>query len=104
MPLTDQERARLSSRLVKLGDMIGDGIDTPEVRREYRVICKQLGYIEDKPRANNSDKINKAVEEALKNQVCPKCHGDLRQKRKGSYKVICIECKSPFKFTPKRRP
>ncbi|UYD21557.1 hypothetical protein [Vibrio phage 29Fa.3] len=92
----------LHRRLVTLGDMIGDDVATKEARREYKCILKQLGYVQSPPRANNSAAINKAVNEALEKQDCPKCGGKLKQTRKGSLTVICTDCETKMKFKRKR--
>ncbi|CAH0448221.1 hypothetical protein SM030_00088 [Vibrio phage vB_VpaS_sm030] len=92
----------LHSRLVKLGDMIGEGEAPPEAHREYKRILKQLGYIQSPPRADNSAEINKAVSAALEKQDCPKCGGKLKQTRKGSLTVICTDCETKLRFKRKR--
>ncbi|ANO57593.1 hypothetical protein [Vibrio phage vB_VhaS-a] len=102
MSLTNEEEARLHRRLVKLGDAIGDGVATPEMRRDYRATCKLLGYDTSKPRQNNSERINKIVEKTLQGASCPKCGGTLKQSRKGSYVIRCLDCEARLRVNVKK--
>lgn len=47
----------LLNQLVKLGDMMGDGLhhepDGKWIEKEYRKIAKQLGIIKQKPKSND---------------------------------------------------
>ena len=103
--LAPEVEQRLLSDLVKLGDMIGDGLaDEPGgawIRKEYRRITKALGYTQ--PRRSNVDGINKAVAEQLSATKCPTCGGELRQNRSGSKRVTCTSCGAKWQFTKARK-
>lgn len=90
----------LHAQLIKLGDMMGDGLhhepDGKWISREYKKVAKALGY--GQPRANNSEKINEVMAEKVKTVKCPKCSGDLKQTRSGSFTVKCSSCGGKFKF------
>lgn len=84
----------LHRQLIKLGDMMGDGLhkepDGKWISREYAKIAKKLGYAP--PRRNNSEKINAAMAERVKQVSCQKCGGELKQTRKGSMRAKCQTC------------
>ena len=93
----------LHHQLVKLGDMMGDGLhhepDGKWIAKEYKKIAKALGYLaNDKPKANNSEKINERMLERVKEVLCQKCNGQLTQTRSGSAKAKCNACGSVFKL------
>ena len=71
-----------TTQLIKLGDMIGDGLhlepDGKWISREYRQVAKALGYPVSPSRKSNIAGINKAMEEALKTAKC-QCGGKLKQ-------------------------
>ncbi|KNX80647.1 hypothetical protein DA83_16080 [Pseudomonas sp. 250J] len=79
--------------LIKLGDMIGDGLaDEPDgawIRRDYKRVAKALGH--GMPRRNNSAAINAAVARFLEGNKCP-CGGPLKQTRSGALRVMCGSC------------
>ncbi|WP_205932292.1 hypothetical protein [Pseudomonas viridiflava] len=88
---------RLRSQLVRLGDMLGDGLgDEPGgawIRKEYKSTLRALGYTI--PRANNADSINKSVATFLAKTNCP-CGGRLVQTRSGAKKAVCIVCSAKY--------
>lgn len=90
----------LLSQLVKLGDMMGDGLhlepDGKWISTEYKRILRALGY--KIPRANNSEAINKGMAEALKQKRCDRCDGQLKQTRSGSMRAECIDCGAKYQF------
>lgn len=97
--------AHLYRQLVRLGDMIGDGLaDDPDgkwIRDEYKQVMRALGH--SMPRRNNADAINKAVATFLAKTNCP-CGGRLAQTRSGARKAACIACKTKYTLgTEKRR-
>ena len=90
----------LYSQLVKLGDMIGDGLhyepDGKWISREYNSICRKLGMLPKKKR--NLEPINKAMIDALKGKKCSKCDGELKQTKSGSMRAKCLECNAKFQI------
>lgn len=90
----------LHNQLIKLGDMMGDGLhyepDGKWIEREYKQICKLLGYT--KPRKDNSEVINKKMEQRVKDVPCTKCNGELKQTRKGSMRAKCVDCDSKYQL------
>jgi hypothetical protein len=90
----DERTAALYRDLVKLGDMLGDGMgDEPDgkwIKEEYRRVSKALGI--GAPRRNNTDAINKRMAERVAEQPCSSCGGTLRQTRSGSMKGRCTSC------------
>ena len=96
-----ETEARLYRDLVKLGDMMGEGLhlepDGKWINREYKVTMKALGLLPKQKRRNNTDQINKKMVEALITIKCPECKGELKQTRSGSMKAKCHTCGSIFK-------
>lgn len=84
----------LHNQLVKLGDMIGDGLaDEPDgrwIRTEYSRVCRALGYT--RPRANNRAAIDEGVKRFLEKNRCPRCQGELKQTRAGAMRLTCGAC------------
>ncbi|UVN08020.1 MAG: cysteine-rich KTR [Bacteriophage sp.] len=103
---TDQS---LLSQLVRLGDMIGDGLDREPggawIRREYRRIAKALGHIPPKPRRKNTPEmtteINDRMAERCAEERCPHCKLErttLKQARSGSMSAKCTICDRSYKL------
>ena len=92
---------RLYRDLVKLGDMMGDGLhlepDGKWINKEYKATMKALGLWPKQTRRNNSAQINEKMAEALKDSECPVCTGELKQTRSGSMKAKCTNCTEVFK-------
>ena len=98
-----EDREFLSRQLIRLGDMIGDGLhhetDGKWISREYRRIAKALGYeMPTEKRANNNDAINEKMAERVKEVSCRKCGGELKQSRSGSMQAKCTSCDAKFKL------
>lgn len=100
----DSANEHLHRQLVRLGDMMGDGLHLEPgggwISREYRKVAKALGFHADKPRANNVEAINKGMSATLEKSRC-KCGGKLQQTRSGSMRAACDECGLKYQF--KRR-
>ncbi len=94
------DREHLSNQLIKLGDMLGDGDAEPWVGKEYRRICKLLGYTSNRCRvdAAKTAAINEEMIERVKEVSCQKCQGELKQSRLGSTVAMCAGCGSKFKL------
>ena len=95
-----QDREFLINQLIKLGDMMGDGLhyepDGAWISREYRKIFKKL-YPEMFPKKDLS-KRNKSVDKWCLSHKCQLCGGDLKQTKKGSLRVICLKCNQKFQL------
>lgn len=91
---------RLHASLVKLGDMMGDGLHhEPEgkrIAREYALIAKALGY--GPKRRKNSEAINVAMAGILAKALCSKCSGALKQTKSGALRAVCVSCGARFQF------
>ncbi|WP_218169593.1 hypothetical protein [Pseudomonas gingeri] len=99
--------AELHRQLVRLGDMIGDGMaDEPDgawIKKEYREVCKSLGYVKARPRRNRGPAINAAVAKYLETARC-ECGGQLVQSRSGSKRVDCIACRKRYQLKAAKPP
>jgi len=88
------------SQLVKLGDMMGDGLhlepDGKWISREYKAHLKSLGLLPK--RKNNTSIINDAMVSRVSEITCGNCSGKLKQNRSGSKRATCINCKSQWKL------
>lgn len=87
----------LLNQLVKLGDMIGDGLHNEPggawIEKEYRKTLKQLGLI--KPKSTKS--IDKFMVERCNKEKCT-CSGTLKQVRKGSFVAKCTICGEKYRL------
>lgn len=109
--LADDEafkQARIKSLqhdLIKLGDMLGDGLgDEPGgewIGREYRAVVKALGLLP--PRRRNVAGTNARVAEALQRMPCPECGGLLQQTRSGSLRAKCPACAKTYQLSTQRK-
>ena len=101
------DRDFLHNQLVKLGDMMGDGLHhEPEgkwISKEYNKIFNLL-YPEQKKEArkNKSDRINEQMKNLLETKSCS-CGGKLKQSRSGSIIVYCEVCNNRFKAVTKKK-
>lgn len=80
-------------RLVKLGDMMGDGLHLEPgggwITKEYRRAMKQAGMMPTKPRDTTG--IDEYMAKRVTEEKC-NCGGTLEQTRKGSFRAKCIVC------------
>lgn len=95
----------LHSQLVRLGDMMGDGLhhepDGRWITAEYKKILKALGMFPKRKR--NTKQIDTAMIERIKKVKCQKCSGKLKQTRSGSMRGVCIKCKSKYQLLKNKR-
>jgi hypothetical protein len=102
--MTDEGKDFLHRQLVKLGDMMGDGLhhepDGRWISREYNRILKALGI--SAPRKNNGAMINEAMAKRIVAVECPQCGGKLKQIRAGSMRAIC-GCGAKFQLMAIRK-
>jgi len=98
--LDDKTNAHLHSQLVKLGDMMGDGLHLEPggkwINTEYRKILKSLGMLP--PRKNNSAVINEKMIKRVAQVPCPNCNGILKQTRSGAKRAKCQQCGNLYKL------
>lgn len=99
----EDDRSYLFRQLVRLGDMMGDGMhlesDGKWISKEYRRVAKALGYtMPSKKRADNSGAINQRMDERVKQVPCGKCGGTLKQSRSGSMQAKCTSCEAKFQL------
>ncbi|MBI9112424.1 hypothetical protein [Maridesulfovibrio ferrireducens] len=98
--------AHLHRQLIKLGDMMGDGLHHEPggkwIEREYRKILKALGILPKTKRRNNSKKINELMVERTAAVKC-QCGGELKQTRSGSMIGACAECGNKYKLLISKR-
>lgn len=96
----------LEDRLVRLGDMIGDGLHLEPggkwIEREYKKTLKALGILEPVKRKNNSEKINEYMAKRLKEVKCT-CGSELVQSRSGSFIGKCVKWGKKFILGSRRR-
>jgi len=94
----------LSNQLIKLGDMMGDGLhnepDGKWISREYRRICKIL-YPEMFPKKDFA-KRNEAIRKWCDGKTCDKCGGSLKQTKSGSLRVVCNACDAKYQLSKKK--
>ena len=88
------DRDILHQQLIRLGDMMGDGLhlekDGRWIAREYKRISRVL-FPEMFPKKNTTER-DKAIAEWCKDNPCKDCGGKFKQTRKGSMRVVCTEC------------
>lgn len=94
--LSKEARENLSNQLVKLGDMLGDGDAEPWVSKEYRRICKLLGYTRERRPADPA--INQKMTERVQAVACKACDGKLKQTRSGSMVAVCVDCGAKYQL------
>ena len=96
----------LEDRLVRLGDMMGDGLHLEPggkwIEWEYKETLKALGLLESVKRKNNSDKINEFMANRLK-EVKYTCGSELAQSRSGSFIGKCNKCGKKFILGSRRK-
>ena len=89
----------LYKRLVRLGDMMGDGLHLEPggkwIEKEYERILIELGIAKPKKRKSNVQKINEYMTNRLKVAKCL-CGSELKQSRSGSFIGVCDKCGKRF--------
>lgn len=100
------DKQYLYGQLVKLGDMIGDGLhyesDGKWITKEYNQVARALGLIPKKKRASKSpemvEKVNSMMTKRTGEVQCTKCAGQLKQSRSGSMRARCQSCGASFQL------
>lgn len=107
-----EDKEWMWSQFIRLGDRIGDGDYEPYMVKEYKRLMKILcplteeeKAIKSENRRKKNENIDKQIKERLEKDKCSKCNSDLKQTRKGSKVVQCIneECKARFQYKAKKK-
>lgn len=103
----DDDKKHLHQQLIKLGDMMGDGLHLEKgggwIKREYAKITKAL-YGAKRPDGTAKIKveaINRGMVSALEKSRCT-CGGTLKQTRSGSLRASCTVCPKRYQFGTKK--
>ena len=100
--MNDKSEDFLYNQLIKLGDMMGDGLhlepDGKWIEKEYRRIAKVLGLLPKRDTSSIDEFMNKRIKEVKCN-----CGGDLKQVRKGSFVAKCISCGNKYRLGSKKK-
>ncbi|MEL4280718.1 MULTISPECIES: hypothetical protein [Shewanella] len=88
------DTAYLHRQLIKLGDMMGDGLhherDGKWIATEYKRTLKALGLMpKSNVRKNNVMRIDVAMVQRVADVQCGKCGGALTQTKSGSKRAVC---------------
>ncbi|PJZ51594.1 hypothetical protein [Leptospira adleri] len=96
--MQDISREYLSNRLIKLGDMIGDGLhhENKSISSEYKRVLHELHpEIKKRKMEKGREQMNEMVNSVIETRSCD-CGGKFIQKRKGAKVIICSSCKKRF--------
>ncbi|EJF0838612.1 zf-TFIIB domain-containing protein [Klebsiella pneumoniae] len=110
--MNEETKAHLHSQLVKLGDMIGDGLHLEPggkwISSEYRKIARALGY--SAPRKSHKrnpegiKEIDRLMAQRVAEEECPSCKALLlEQTRSGSMTAACTRCGGRYKLLRRAR-
>jgi len=108
----EKDNQHLWNSFIRLGEMIGDGDHEKWVEVEYRRLMKILcppteeeKAIKSENHRKKNENIDKQIKERLEKDKCSKCNSDLKQTRKGSKVVQCIneKCKARFQYRAKKK-
>lgn len=92
-------------RLVKLGDMMGDGLHNEPggewITKEYRNAMKQAGIAPPRQRSDPAS-INEFMARRVTTEKCT-CGGSLAQTRSGSFRAKCAACEKVWQLGGKKR-
>lgn len=107
-----QDKEWMWSQFIRLGDRIGDGDYEPYMVKEYKRLMKILcppteeeKAIKSENRRKKNENMDKQIKERLEKDKCSKCNSALKQTRKGSKIVQCIneECKAKWQYKSKKK-
>jgi ribosomal protein L37AE/L43A len=94
--MEESTRKHLSDQLIKLGDMMGEGLhlesDGKWISKEYKRVAKALGYIPKEDRSLRISSINDVMKKRVHDVSCLACEGELKQTRSGSKRANCQNC------------
>ena len=96
--LSEEASKNLHSQLVKLGDMMGDGLhlesDGKWISAEYKRTLRALGML---PKKNN-DTLNARMCLRIEQEKCGKCGQALKQTRGEAKIAICVGCGTKWRL------
>lgn len=104
----NDDKAYLYERLIKLGDLMGDGChlepDGKWIENEYRQTMRLLGIkpLVKKKRQYATAQIDEFMKKRCIDVAC-ECGGELRQTRKGAFTAKCTNCGRKYKLGEKTR-
>ena len=116
--MTDEQKReqihQLYRQLDTLGQLIADddeyGASRAYYNREYRRVVNALRRLEpekwkDYPvyRQHTTDGRNEMVQKWLAKNRCPKCGGEFKQTRSGSFRIVCQQCGQTGQLKRKKR-
>lgn len=105
--LSNEDKKHLHWQLVKLGDMMGDGLHLEPggkwISRDYNKVAKALGLLKETPaqkemKAKKRAMIDERMQQRVSEVSCKKCEGELKQTRKGSKRAQCVGCGAKFQL------
>lgn len=103
--ISREVEADLHKQLIKLGDMMGDGMHLEPggswIKKDYARVARALGIAMPPTRRKRpqalTDRINKRMAERTRESECPQCkHFSLKQTRSGAMKARCTICGRGF--------
>ncbi|MCR0327592.1 hypothetical protein MKA58_09345 [[Clostridium] innocuum] len=96
------EQDILYQRLIRLGEMIGDGLHYEPggswITKEYKRTARALGILPKRDTVS----IDKYMEKRVNDIDC-QCGGNLIQVRKGSFVAKCAACGNKYKLGKRRK-
>lgn len=106
-------RSILHNQLIKLGDMMGDGLhyEEPWISKEYKRVynllyppTKEEKLAKRKISQEKNKKIDSQINDRILKDKCS-CGGDLKQSRSGSKIVYCIvnSCGKRYKYKSRKK-
>lgn len=107
-----EQQAALHRQLVRLGDMIGDGLADELggrwIRQEYRRVMRALGHEVPRrrrpPDPQMTEQINTRMSQRVAEVKCPVCQTlSLKQSRSGSMRANCQSCGRSIQLLRKGR-
>lgn len=105
--LAPAERDRLMAALVRLGDMMGDGLhhepDGAWISREYSQTMRALyPGIYKRRRQASTAAINKNMAALVADKTCS-CGAGLKQTRSGARILVCVSCGKKYKAVKSKK-
>lgn len=104
----NDDKDYLYERLVKLGDLMADGIhlepDGAWIEKEYKDTMRLIGISPVKKKRKSPN--NTIIDEFMKKRCCEEiceCGGELVQTRKGSFFAKCKICEKKYRLGKSRR-
>ena len=109
--MNEETKARLYKDLVKLGDMMGDGLHLEPggkwISRDYKKICVALGLTPARRRTpvtpERTQQINDSMAKRCEAVPCSQCDGKLKQTQSGSMRAVCTECGQKYQLLKRGR-